>query len=90
VNVFMAGTGVASLFIGSLFLFRRKRFWSLLMVCAVGIFVSLTVTACGGGSSDTKPPTTSTANTPAGTYKLTVTATAGTVSTSQVLTLIVQ
>jgi len=90
VNVFMAGTGVASLLIGSLFLFRRKRFWALLMVCTVGIFVSLTITACGGGSSDTKPPTTSTANTPAGTYKLTVTATAGTVSTSQVLTLIVQ
>jgi HYDIN/CFA65/VesB family protein len=90
VNVFMAGTGVASLLIGSLFHFRRKRFWALLMVCTVGIFVSLTITACGGGSSDTKPPTTSTANTPAGTYKLTVTATAGTASTSQVLTLIVQ
>jgi len=90
VNVFMAGTGVASLFIGSLFLFRRKRCWSLVMACVVGIFISLTVTACGGGSSDTKPPTSTTANTPAGTYKLTVTATAGTTSTSQVLTLTVQ
>jgi Abnormal spindle-like microcephaly-assoc'd, ASPM-SPD-2-Hydin/Beta-propeller repeat len=90
INVFVAGTGATSLLIGSLLFFRRKRFLSVVIACAVGIIVSLTVTACGGGNSDTKPPATTSASTPVGTYQLTLTATAGTISTSQVLTLIVQ
>jgi hypothetical protein len=88
-HAFAAGAGLASLFAG-LLLFRRRRFRLLLALCAATLVGSLSVTGCGGGSSDTRPPANTTADTPAGTYQLTVTATAGTVTTSQVLTLVVK
>jgi hypothetical protein len=49
------------------------------------------LTACGGGGSGgNNPPPPSTHDTPAGTYHLTVTATSGTMSVTQQLTLVVQ
>ncbi|QNI31990.1 choice-of-anchor D domain-containing protein [Alloacidobacterium dinghuense] len=90
-QVVMAATGIASLLLGSLPLFRRRRAWFPIVLCTVGLFISLAAIGCGGGSSSSNtPPPSTTSYIPAGTYKLTVTATAGMVSTSQTLTLIVQ
>ena len=87
-QVVMAATGIGSLLLLSVPMCRRGRSWLPIMLCTVGLFISLAAIGCGGGSSSssTQPP----ASTPAGTYKLTVTATAGMVSTSQTLTLVVQ
>lgn len=91
-QVVMAATGIGSLLLGSVPLFRRRRSWFPIVLCTIGLFISLAAAGCGGGSgsSDTQPPGSTTSYTPSGTYKLTVTATAGMVSTSQTLTLVVQ
>ena len=65
---------------------RRRRLPLLVLLTILG-FSSL---ACGGGSSGSTPPPPSPIATPAGTYYLTVSATAGTAQTSYLLTLNVQ
>jgi hypothetical protein len=51
-------------------------------------FVALT--GCGGSSSSSPPPPTTLPGTPAGTYTATVTATSGSLSQQETLTVIVQ
>ena len=89
----LAGTGIFSLVTGLLFLFKRRR--SLLcpaLLYIATMMVCFTVAACGGGTNGNKlpPPGQTTANTPPGTYTLTVTATSGAISDTQPLTLVVQ
>jgi len=66
---------------------KRAGIFFLLIACAsVGIW-----TGCGGGGgTTTPPPVTQPAMTPAGTYTLSVTATAGSTSVTQQLKLSVQ
>jgi Abnormal spindle-like microcephaly-assoc'd, ASPM-SPD-2-Hydin/HYDIN/CFA65/VesB-like, Ig-like domain/Beta-propeller repeat len=92
-NVMMAGLGLLSL--GSvpvLLLFRRQLRISTRTLCAVCAFTMLAVlTACGGGGHmGGAQPTNPAATTPPGTYTLTVTASAGSATVAQKLTLVVQ
>jgi multidrug efflux pump subunit AcrA (membrane-fusion protein) len=70
---------------------RRKAV--ILLAMGVIALMSVTWTGCGGGGGNggtTPPPNTQTVTTSPGTYTLNVTATAGSISSSQQLTLIVQ
>ena len=92
-NVMMAGLGLLSL--GSvpvLLLFRRQLRISTKTLCTVCAFTMLTVLAgCGGGGHmGGSQPTNPAATTPPGTYTLTVTASAGSATVAQKLTLVVQ
>lgn len=68
----------------------KSRHVTLTAIVLIGL-VTFTSTACGGGQN-TNPPgsTTHSATTPPGTYSLTITASSGSVITSQPLTLKVQ
>jgi hypothetical protein len=67
---------------------RRKSVTKILFLCTVASMLGMA--ACGGGGpSSPQPPPTSTA-TPVGTYAVTVTATIGSQSASQQLTLVVK
>jgi len=67
---------------------RRRRWSSLLGLMVVALLV--TVPACGGGSGGTKTPPVQDPGTPAGTYNITLTATAGSISAQAAFTLTVQ
>jgi len=56
--------------------------------CTLALIGLCCVSACGGGSSTSSPPVVN--YTPAGTYNLTLTATSGSVTTTQILVLTVQ
>lgn len=71
-----------------LFVIRRRTVRAQLFVLLAAAVIGIATGCGGGGSSSTPPPITHT--TPAGTYTLTVTATAGTTTSSQQLTLVVQ
>jgi hypothetical protein len=89
-GVAFAGLGVASLFSLSLLLSRKRRLISLccfLLAASVSLFG---ISGCAGSSSSNgSGGSTQIYATPPGTYTLTVTATAGSDSTTQNLTLIV-
>ena len=78
-------------FVGMFFLgvpARRRR-----RVAGLGLMLLVFFAAgvgCGGGSSNSGGGSTTSGATPAGTYSITVTATSGSVSHTQLLTLIVQ
>jgi predicted component of type VI protein secretion system len=55
--------------------FGPSRWRTVLLPIAAGVLLTLAITACGGGGSSGPP---SNPGTPAGTYNLTVTGTAGT------------
>jgi hypothetical protein len=84
----LAGCGLAALLLLPLFTQGRRLVRGGAIVVAIGC-VFLSLLGCGGGSSVTttnpRSPVTS-----AGTYKLTVTATAGNATVAQSLTLVVQ
>ena len=84
----LAGFGIASLFLLPLLPRIRKRF-HILSVCLFAVFILFIAEGCGGGgntaATSPNPPVT-----PAGTYTLTVTATSGSTSVKQNLTLVVQ
>jgi len=67
---------------------RRRRWSSLLGLMVVALLV--TVPACGGGSGGTKTPPVQDPGTPAGTYNITLTATAGSISAQAAFTVTVQ
>ncbi len=67
---------------------RRKSVTKILFLCTVASMLGMA--ACGGGGSSTPQPSPSSTTTPAGTYAVTVTATIGTQSANQQLTLVVK
>jgi len=67
---------------------RRRRWSSLLGLMVVALLV--TVPACGGGGGGSKTQTVQDPGTPAGTYNVTLTATAGSISAQAAFTLTVQ
>jgi hypothetical protein len=75
-------------FAASVLLFASRRSRSLCIPAIVLAFVALT--GCGGSSSSSPPPPTTLPGTPAGTYTATVTATSGSLSQQETLTVIVQ
>lgn len=84
----LASCGLAALLLLPLFTQRRRLVRSGAFIIAIGC-VFLSLSGCGGGSS----PTTANSGSPvtsAGTYTLTVTATAGNATVAQSLTLAVQ
>jgi len=91
-NITMAGLGWLSLVsVPVLLLLRRQLFVSTRSLCAIGAFIVLAGFAgCGGGGQMGGSQPANPAVTPAGTYTLTVTASAGSTTVAQKLTLIVQ
>jgi hypothetical protein len=87
-NVAFAGLGLTPLFGLGLLLHRKRRIAGLCCLVLATFILSFGISGCSsnngsGGSTQT------TYRTPAGTYMLTVTVTAGSASTTQNLTLIV-
>lgn len=91
-NIMMAGLGLLSLgSVPALLLLRRQLRISTKTLCAVCAFTMLAVvTGCGGGGHMGGSQPTNPAVTPPGTYTLTVTASAGSATIAQKLTLVVQ
>lgn len=82
----LAGIGIAALLLlPFLMRVRREIRQGTLVLAMIGLL--LTISGCGGGGNQTTPPPQVT---PDGTYTLTVTATASSITTQQTLTLIVQ
>jgi subtilase family serine protease len=84
--IFGGGMPLASLFLVAAP--RRRRWSSLLGLMVVALLV--TVPACGGGGGGTQTQTVQDPGTPAGTYNITLTATAGSISQQATFTLTVQ
>jgi hypothetical protein len=86
--------GVLAIFGSPLIIVIRKPMPKHATVTAIALIAVVTFfsTACGGGGSQTNPPTPTThsVTTPQGTYTLTVTASSGSLTTSRPLTLKVQ
>ena len=91
-NIMTAGLSLLSLAsVPVLLQIRRKLPVSTRVLCAISAFIVLAVlTGCGGGSHMGGTQPVNPAVTPAGTYTLTVTASAGSATVAQKLTLIVQ
>jgi len=85
----LCGFGLAAVFPGMIFVFRRRRFWrcpGLLSVLAWSAIVVFGLVSCGGSGAGGG----SSHGTPAGTYTLMLTVTSGSQSVNQSLTLTVQ
>ena len=88
-DVFGVVGGSGLLFSALLIPFLRRRSRVLSSIgCMIALAFIFAVSACGGGGTSTHQQTTQ--NVAPGTYKLTVTASSGNVSSNQVLTLVVQ
>lgn len=68
---------------------RRRRWQSLLGAALLCVFLALTATACGGGSSGQACPALSQGGTTAGSYTITVTGTSGSTTQTSTVTLTV-